>query len=101
MSASRRKVSERVIASRISKLRGYLKVLKELQKTSLEEFLSDRMIRYSSERCPHLAIECAINIGNHVISALQLRKPEEYHEIAMILEETGVIRRISLNDSLR
>jgi len=93
MFASERKLNERIVTNRISKLREYLKVLKELQKASFEEFVSNPRIRYSAERCLHLAIECAISIGNHIISALQLRKPEEYHEIALILEENGVIPR--------
>ena len=91
MFASERKVNKRIVTNRISKLREYLKVLRELQKASFEEFSSNPRIRYSTERCLHLAIECAINIGNHIISALQLRKPEEYHDIALILEENGVI----------
>jgi uncharacterized protein YutE (UPF0331/DUF86 family) len=91
MSASKPKVNERIIANRISKLREYLKLLNELQKASFEEFASDPRIRYSAERYLHLAIECVINIGNHIISALQLRKPEEYHEIALILGENGVV----------
>lgn len=91
MFASGRKVNERIVTNRISKLREYLKLLGELQKASFEEFMSNPRIRYSAERCLHLAIECAINIGNHIISALQLRKPEEYHDIALILEENGVI----------
>ena len=91
MFASERKLNERIVTNRISKLREYHKVLKELQKASFDEFVSNPRIRYSAERCLHLAIECAISIGNHIISALQLRKPEEYHEIALILEENGVI----------
>lgn len=91
MSASRRRLNERIITSRISKLREYLKVLRQLQQSSFEEFASNPRIRYSVERCLHLAIECAINIGNHVISALQLRKPEQYYEISLILEENRVI----------
>jgi len=84
-------VNERIVANRISKLRGYLKVLRGLQKVSFEEFVSDPRVRYSVERCLHLAIECTINIGNHIISALQLRKPEEYSDVAVILKENGVI----------
>lgn len=91
MFTSGRKVNERIVTNRISKLREYLKVLKELQKASFEEFTSNPRVRYSAERCLHLAIECTINIGNHIISALQMRKPEEYHDIALILEENGVI----------
>lgn len=93
MFASKRKVNERIIANRISKLREYLKVLRELQKVSFEDFMSNPLTHYSAERCLHLAIECAINIGNHIISALQLRKPEEYRDIASILGEAGVIPR--------
>lgn len=66
-------------------------MLRELQKASFEEFTYNPRVRYSAERCLHLAIECTINIGNHIISALQMRKPEEYHDIALILEENGVI----------
>ncbi|RLI41055.1 DUF86 domain-containing protein [Candidatus Bathyarchaeota archaeon] len=91
MFASGRRVNERIVANRISKLRGYLKVLRGLQKVSFEEFVSDPRVRYSVERCLHLAIECTINIGNHIISALQLRKPEEYSDVAVILKENGVI----------
>lgn len=91
MFTSGRKVNERIVTNRISKLREYLKVLKELQKASFEQFTSNPRVRYSAERCLHLAIECTINIGNHIISALQMRKPEEYHDIALILEENGVI----------
>lgn len=91
MFTSGRKVNERIVTNRISKLREYLKVLKELQKASFEEFTSNPRVRYSAERCLHLAIECTINIGNHIISALQMRKPEEYHDIALILGENGVI----------
>lgn len=91
MFASGRRVNERIVANRISKLRGYLKVLRGLQKASFEEFVSDPRVRYSVERCLHLAIECTINIGNHIISALQLRKPEEYSDVAVILKENGVI----------
>lgn len=91
MFTSKRRVNERIIANRISKLREYVKVLRELQKASFQEFASNPRIRYSSERCLHLAIECTINIGNHIISALQLRKPEEYHDIALILRENGII----------
>ena len=91
MFTSKRRVNERIIANRISKVREYVKVLRELQKASFQEFVSNPRIRYSSERCLHLAIECTINIGNHIISALQLRKPEEYHDIALILRENGII----------
>jgi len=93
VSTSRRKVNEKVILSRISRLREYVQALEELRREPYEEFLSNYMVRYTSERCLHLAIECAINIGNHIISALQLRKPEEYHDIAIILGEAGVIPR--------
>jgi len=91
MFTSKREINERIIANRISKLREYIKTLEDLQRTPLEEFLSSPTIRYATERCLHLAIECIINIGNHIISALQLRKPEEYWEIATILGENEIV----------
>jgi len=91
MSASKREINEKIIASRVSKLREYIKTLEDLKKTSLEAFLSTPTIRYATERCLHQAIECVIDIGSHIISALQLRKPEEYWEIAEILGENEIV----------
>ena len=62
-----------------------------LKKYPYEEFTSDFKVHGAAERYLQLAIECIIDIGNHIISALQLRKPERYRDIPFILGEAGVI----------
>ncbi|NMB27580.1 MAG: DUF86 domain-containing protein [Tissierellia bacterium] len=39
------------------------------------------MIYGSAERFLHLAIECVIDIGNHIIANMGFRKPESNREI--------------------
>jgi uncharacterized protein YutE (UPF0331/DUF86 family) len=84
-------IDETLILAKISKLNQYFKYLKELRKSSLEDFKEDFRISGSTERYLQVAIECIINIGNEIISSLQLKKPERYRDIAYILYETKII----------
>jgi len=84
-------IDETLILAKISKLNQYLKYLNELRKNSLEEFMRDFRISGSTERYLQVAIECIIDIGNEIISALQLRRPERYRDIPYILFEAKII----------
>ena len=48
---------------------------------SLESFISDFKARGAAERYLQLAIETVIDMGNGIISSLQLGRPERYREI--------------------
>jgi uncharacterized protein YutE (UPF0331/DUF86 family) len=52
---------------------------------------NDPFIYGSTERLLHLGIEAAIDIGNHLISDLRLRKPENNRQIFEILAEDKII----------
>lgn len=84
-------INSNVINSRISKLREYLKILKEISKENKAKFISDYRIYGLAERYLQLAIECVLDIGNHLISRLELRKPEIYQDILLILGENAII----------
>ena len=84
-------VRREVVLSRISKLDEYIKFLYEMEKYSKEEYLLDPMIYGSSERFLHLAIECVIDIANHIISDMGYRKPSSNREIFEILFENKII----------
>lgn len=43
------------------------------------------------ERNLHLAIEDCLNIGNHIISGLSLKRPDTYREIFKNLKEADII----------
>lgn len=89
-------VDKNLILIKIDKIKEYLEYLQPAKNYSLTEFRSNPQIFGSSERFLHLAIECAIDIGNHVISDLHLRKPGSNREVFEILHENKFI-----NDELR
>lgn len=84
-------LEESLITTKLSKLREYQKFLKELQVTSKEEFISDFKIRGAIERYLQVSVECIVDIGNEIISALQLQRPERYRDIPYILAKARII----------
>jgi len=82
---------EGLITEKLSRLREYLDYLRAMKDTSLESFMSDFKARGAAERYLQLAIESVIDIGNEIISSLQLRRPERYREIPDILAEAKII----------
>lgn len=58
---------------------------------NLDEFLSNHQIYSTVERDMELAITCIMDIGNHIISAMDLPEPETYADIPLILGNEGII----------
>lgn len=84
-------VNPNVVATRLAKLREYVGYLKTLRKHSFKEFVADPFIRGSVERYLQLAIECCLDLGNHLIADRGLRRAEDYKEVFLILGEAGFI----------
>ncbi len=84
-------VKREVLAARLGQLQEYLKILKMLRKYPLTQFVKDPLIRGSAERYLQLAIECCLDMGNHVIADRGLRKPGDYSEILLILGEAKIL----------
>ena len=78
-------VRKEVLRKRLNKLEEYIGILKSLQKYDYNEFVSDPEHYGSAERFLHLAIEAAIDMGNHVISDLNLGIVNWYSDIPNIL----------------
>ncbi len=51
------------------------------------------------ERFLHLSIECVLDISNHLISDLRLRRPDSNREIFIVLYENKIIDEL-LKESL-
>lgn len=77
--------------SRLEKLKECLEKLKPLSKVSKKEFLSTSGFQDIAERNLQVAIQCLLDMGNHLIAALGLRRPEDYEETFIILSEEGVL----------
>jgi uncharacterized protein YutE (UPF0331/DUF86 family) len=84
-------VKRDVVIARLQRLQDYLATLKTVQTYDLERFKSDPFIHGTAERYLHLAIECLLDIGNHVIADRGFRRPETYGEVLEILSERGVV----------
>lgn len=84
-------VNQDVFVSRLGKLKEYVDFLETVKQHDKETYISDPYIYGASERFLHLAIECVIDIGNHIISDMKYRKPESNRDIFGILCENGII----------
>lgn len=92
-------VKREIVLSRLDKLKEYLTHLNNAKIHSLEEYLNSPLIYGSSERFLHLAIECILDVGNHVISDMRYRKPNSNKDIFEVLYENRLID-IELKDNL-
>lgn len=79
------------ISARLDKLRGYLALLKEAQKMDLDTFKGDPKNYYTVERALQLAIERCHDIANHLISQLDMERPDKYETVFEILGKNGVV----------
>jgi uncharacterized protein YutE (UPF0331/DUF86 family) len=84
-------VRSEVIRKRINKLDEYLEVLKNLQRYSYDEFISDPERYGSAERFLHLAIEAITDMGNHIIADDALGIVNWYSDIPDIFAGKGYI----------
>ena len=87
-------IEKSLITTKLSKLREYQRFLNELQTTSIEDLTSDFKTRGAVERYLQVSIECIVDIGNEIISSLQLQRPERYRDIPIILAEAKIIPKI-------
>ncbi|MTV50537.1 DUF86 domain-containing protein [Heliobacillus mobilis] len=93
-------VDQRLMSQKISLLVEYLQDLKEVrddEALSLPVFQADKKLKRYVERTLHLAIECCLDIGSHIIADERFREPMSNKDIFVVLAEEGVINRESLS----
>ena len=84
-------VNPNIVATRLDALRRYMGYLKILQRYPYRQFRADPFIRGNVERYLQLAIECCLDLGNHLISDRGLRKAENYRDVFLILGEAKIL----------
>jgi uncharacterized protein YutE (UPF0331/DUF86 family) len=82
-------VRPEVIRKRLAKIEESLGILKTLQRHDFEEFVRKPELYGSAERFLHLAIEALIDVGNHVVSDLELGQVNWYSDIPNLLQTKG------------
>ena len=71
----------------------YLKILEKLKLIQKNQFISDDILIGSAERYLHVAIECIIDVGNHIVAAEKLGRAQNYSEIFSILQKSRIISK--------
>lgn len=84
------------LAFQMRQITKYLGRLKQVAKTPKEEFLADSLLHSATERYLQLCIESCINVGNRLISMLQvdlqLDAPRTYADVFRELEKHSIIQ---------
>ncbi|WP_353892445.1 DUF86 domain-containing protein [Proteinivorax hydrogeniformans] len=86
-------VNQNLVLTKVAKLKEYLQFLEKVREYGKDKYLGDPFIYGSSERFLHLAIECVIDISNHIISDMGFRKPETNRDSILILYENAIISK--------
>jgi len=82
-------------------LKGYAEKLDYLATFPLEEFLADFTKVESAKHLLQVAVECCLDVSNHIIASERFRAPKSYAESVEILAEQGVFPSTFLPTMLR
>jgi uncharacterized protein YutE (UPF0331/DUF86 family) len=75
-----------IVDARIAKIRQYVALLRKILKQSNEKnFVQDPLIYGNAERYLQLAIQCVLDISNHVVADLRLNLPADNKELFQML----------------
>jgi len=90
-------IESELIAERLERLSAHLKNLKALLKAGKKKACKDPIACAALERFFQLGLEGVLDVGNHIIVELDLRKPSTYENILPILAEHKVINKKQLS----
>ena len=80
-----------IIRDRESRIRGYVRDLRDLGRISEEAFLGNRERQYAVLHALQLVIEATVDIATHICAADDLGIPGSYAEAFDLLERSGII----------
>ena len=84
-------VDREVFERRLSRLETLTRDLRGLTQRSDDAFLSDRGLQAQAERWTHLAVECCLDLANHLIADRGWPTPDTYRDAFRTLHSEGVI----------
>ncbi|HHS96396.1 MAG TPA: DUF86 domain-containing protein [Chloroflexi bacterium] len=84
-------LSKRVVGDRLAWVQRMLEEIRSLPLDSREAFFADRRNVWAAESCLRRALEALLDLGRHILAKGFGIGTSEYKEIAIRLEEQGVI----------
>jgi uncharacterized protein YutE (UPF0331/DUF86 family) len=80
-----------IIAGRLRHLYEYLADLRQHEEVTWDQFMADKVFRRFVERTLHLAAECCLDVGTHILSTRAYREPQSNRDVFAVLEEGGLL----------
>jgi len=90
-------IDKTLVEKKLRRIEEFLRELKDVEISSIEEFKENVITRRFIERNIELAIEQMIDICKHFVSGLDLSEPETYSECFDMLVKEGVVLKQSLD----
>jgi uncharacterized protein YutE (UPF0331/DUF86 family) len=84
-------VSPEVTAARLRRLERCVKRLRRLAAMPLETYLGDEDARALAERHFQIAVQCVLDMANHIVAEQGLGSPDDTEELIACLAAAGVI----------
>lgn len=84
-------IHKTILAARLDRFQEYLGLLDAIKTRQREEFSGDPILRGAGERYLHLAIESALDIGNHIIAERGYPRPDTYAGVLTVLHEKRIL----------
>lgn len=75
----------------MKRLEKSLQILQQSSEVPFEELISNDVLLSAVERNLHVAIECILDIGNHIIAEKGFETPEDNEDIIRILGDEKVV----------
>jgi uncharacterized protein YutE (UPF0331/DUF86 family) len=84
-------ISREIAASRLRRLEQSVKRLTALADMPLDEYLADADAHAIAERHFQIAVQCLLDIGNHIVAEQGLGTPDDASGILDCLKRAGVV----------
>jgi len=85
------------IQRKTDRLVEYITDLEDQRHISVADWETNKMLRNHLERTLQKTVESCLNIGKHLIAGMNLRTPEDYKDIMVILTEAGILPQEKLS----
>lgn len=86
-------LDKHLVNLRIDLIERNLKEIKSILGEGEEKFLKSYRTTLAGRHALLESVEACIDIGNHLISSMGLRRPEDYRDVFAVLEENRIIPR--------
>ena len=87
-------ISKDVVNAMIDIIDENIRLIEEIRSQDYESFSGSFRDIQAAKHSLQEAIEACLDIGNHIIAEKGFRRPEDYKEIFMVMEEEGIIDHV-------